>query len=162
MSDSESLNSSLPKVMISSKNERFFICHLNNMTLQIIFDACCASMDEGSKRPIASNDSRQALSCRFYSASGIEVTSSPDIICIVCNQVLHHLSQHKTSSKGKYLLAKAHIRKLNEFTETQVTDVTSSTVDGTALAILKRQGSRGISIVSLQRKIRFDIQFGPY
>jgi len=35
-------------------------------------------------------------------------------------------------------------------------------VDETALAILKRQGSRGITIVSVQRKIRFDIQFNPY
>jgi hypothetical protein len=30
------------------------------------------------------------------------------------------------------------------------------------LAIRKRQGSRGITIVSLQRKIIFDIQFNPY
>jgi len=35
-------------------------------------------------------------------------------------------------------------------------------VDETALAILKWQGSRGITIVSLQSKIRFDIQFNPY
>jgi hypothetical protein len=35
-------------------------------------------------------------------------------------------------------------------------------VDEIALAILKRQGSRGITIVSLQRKIIFDIQFNAY
>jgi hypothetical protein len=58
---------------------------------------------------------------------------------------------------GKHLLAKAHIAKLNEFTETEVTELTSSTVDETALAILEMQGSQGIAIVSLQRKIRFDI-----
>jgi hypothetical protein len=58
---------------------------------------------------------------------------------------------------GKHLLAKAHIAKLNEFTETEVTELTSSTVDETALAIMKMQGSQGIAIVSLQRKIRFDI-----
>jgi hypothetical protein len=40
--------------------------------------------------------------------------------------------------------------------------LTSMTVDETALAILKRQGSRGITIVSLQRKIIYDIQFDPY
>jgi len=34
-------------------------------------------------------------------------------------------------------------------------------VDETALAILKRQGSRGITIVSSQRKIIFDIQLDP-
>jgi len=63
---------------------------------------------------------------------------------------------------GKHLLATAHIAKLNELTETEVTELTSTSVDETALAILKRQGSRGITIVSMQRKIRFDIQFNPY
>jgi hypothetical protein len=63
---------------------------------------------------------------------------------------------------GKPLLAKAYITQLIELPETEVTELTSSTVDETALAILKKQGSRGITIVSLQRKIRFDIQFNPY
>jgi hypothetical protein len=63
---------------------------------------------------------------------------------------------------GKHLLAKAHIAKLNELTESEVTELTSSMVDETALAILKRQRSRGITMVSLQRKIIFDIQFDPY
>jgi hypothetical protein len=38
---------------------------------------------------------------------------------------------------GKPLLAKAYITKLNELQETEVTELTSSTVDETALAILK-------------------------
>jgi len=63
---------------------------------------------------------------------------------------------------GKHLLAKAHIAKLNELTESEVIELTSSTVDETAWAILKRQGSRGITIVSSQRKIIFDIQVDPY
>jgi uridylate kinase len=63
---------------------------------------------------------------------------------------------------GKHLLATAHIAKLNKLTESEVTDLTSSMVDETALAILKRQGSRGITIVSLQWKIKFDIQFYQY
>jgi len=63
---------------------------------------------------------------------------------------------------GKHLLAKAHIAKLYELKEPEVTEFTSTTVDETAMAILKRPGSRGIAIVSMQRKIRFDIQFNPY
>jgi len=63
---------------------------------------------------------------------------------------------------GKHSLAKAHIAKLNELTDSEVTELTSTMVDETALAILKRQGSRGITTVSLQRKFRFDIQFNPY
>jgi len=62
MSDTKSLNTSLLDVMISSKNERVFIRDLSDLTLQIIFDAWWASMNEGSKRPIALNNSRQALS----------------------------------------------------------------------------------------------------
>ena len=47
---------------------------------------------------------------------------------------------------GKHLLAKAHIARWNEITESKVTELTSLTVDETALAIPKRQGGRGITI----------------
>jgi len=63
---------------------------------------------------------------------------------------------------GKHLLAKAHVAKLNELTESEITELTSSMVDETALASITRQGSRGITILSSQRKIRFDIQVDPY
>ena len=119
-------------------------------------------MTEGSKRPIAWNDSRQAPLWRFYLHCAIEETGSPGIICIVCHQVLRHPSEYGTSTMVKHLLAKAHIVKLKEWMESEVTELISSTVDETALAILKRQGSRGITIVSLQRKVRFDILFNPY
>jgi len=59
---------------------------------------------------------------------------------------------------GKHMLAKAHIAKSKEFTVSEHTELTSSTVDETALDILKRQGSRGIPIVSSQRKFEFTIQ----
>jgi len=59
---------------------------------------------------------------------------------------------------GTHLLAKAHIGKLNELTVSEVTELTSSMVDETALAILKRQGSGGIPIVTSQRKIKLTIQ----
>jgi hypothetical protein len=62
----------------------------------------------------------------------------------------------------KHFLAKSHIAKLNELTEKEVNELSSSTVDETAVAILKRQESCGITIVNSQRKIRFDIQFDPY
>jgi len=56
---------------------------------------------------------------------------------------------------GKQLLAKAHIAKLNELTESEVSELITTTIDETALAILKRQGSRVITIVRMQRKIIF-------
>jgi len=162
MSDSKSLNTSLLEVMISSKSELVSIRDLSDLILQIILDGWWDSMNEGSKRPIAWNNSRHVPSWRFYSQCGIEVTGSPGIICIVCHQVFRHPSEYGTSPMGKHLLAKAHIAKLNESTETKVTELTSTTVDETALAILKRQGSWGIIIVRMQRKIRFDIQYNPY
>jgi hypothetical protein len=58
---------------------------------------------------------------------------------------------------GKHLLASVHIAKLNELTVSEVTKLTSSTVDETALAILKRKGSRGIPIVNSQTKFKFNI-----
>jgi hypothetical protein len=62
---------------------------------------------------------------------------------------------------GKHLMAKVHIAMLNDFTESAVTELTSSIVDETALVILKRKRSCGITIVSLQRKFRFDVLFNP-
>jgi len=161
MSDSKFWNTSLLEDMISSKSDRVFIHDLCDLTLQIICDARWDSIIEGSKRLIAWNNSRHAPSWRFYLHCGIAATSNPGIICIICHQVLRHPSEHGTSSMGEHLLAKAHIAKLNNLTETEVTELTSTTVDQTALAILKRQGSRGITIVSMQREIRFDIQFNP-
>jgi hypothetical protein len=63
---------------------------------------------------------------------------------------------------GKHLLAKAHIAKLNELTESEVPELTSSTLDETALTILKRHGSGGITIVSVPRKMIVIIQLDPY
>jgi len=111
---------------------------LSDHTLQIVFDAWWASMNVGSKRCIAWNNSRHVPSWRFYLHCGIEETGSPGIICIVCHQVLRHPSEHVTSSMGKHLLAKAHIAKLNELTESEVTQLSSLTVDETALAILRK------------------------
>jgi len=110
-------------------------------------------------RSIAWKNSRHAPSWRFYLHCTIQETSSPAIICNVCHQVLRHLSEHGTSSMGKHMLAKAHITKLNKLTDSEVTELISSMVDETAHAILKRQGSRGITIVSLQRKFIVDIDF---
>jgi len=162
MSDSKSFNTSLLNVIISSNNERVIILDFSNLALQIIFDACWASMKVDSKRPIARNHYRHAPSSRFYSHCGIDETGSPGIICMVRHQVLRDPSEHGTSSMGKHLLAKAHNAKLNELIECEVTELTSSMVDETALSILKRQGSRGITIVSSQWKIRFDIQVDTY
>jgi hypothetical protein len=63
---------------------------------------------------------------------------------------------------GKHLVAKAHFAKLNELTESEVTELISSTVEETSVAILKRHGSRGITIVSLPRTMIVDIQLNPY
>jgi hypothetical protein len=65
MADTKSLNTSLLEVMISCKNEHVFICDFSDLTSQIIFDAWWASMNVGSKRPIAWNNFRHAPLWRF-------------------------------------------------------------------------------------------------
>ena len=157
MSDSKSLNTLFLEVIISSKNECVFIHDLSDLILHIIFDTWWASMNVGSKHLIGWNNSRHAPSWWFYVHCGIEETGSPAIICIVCHQVLCHPSEHGTSSMAKHLPAKVHNAKWDEWTELKVTELTSSTVHETALARLKRQGSRGIPIVSSVRKFIFDI-----
>jgi len=139
--------------MISSKNEHVFIHDLSDHTLQIIFVALWASMIVGSKRSIAGNNSEHAPSWGFYFHCSIEETGSPGIIHIVCHQVLHHPLEHGTSSMRKHLVATAQIAKLYQITESEVSELTSLTVDETALPILTRQGSWGITIVSSQRKV---------
>jgi len=145
--------------MLSSINECVFICDLNDLTVQIIFDAWWASINVGPKRTISWKDSRHALSWRFYLHCGIEETGCPGIIRIVCHPVLRHPSEHGTRSMAKPSLAKAHIAKLNELTESEVTELTSLMVDETALAIVKREGRRGITIVSSQTKFNVHIVF---
>ena len=147
------------EVMISFKNEPVVICDLNDLTLQIILDAWLVALNMGSVRSIAWMNSWHTPTWRFYLRCRIEETGSPGIICIICPQVLRHLSEHGTSSMGKHLLGKAHIAKLNKLKESEVTELTSSTVNEAALAILKRQGSRGITIVSSQRKCVVNIDF---
>jgi len=87
---------------------------------------------------------------------------STGITCIICHQVLRHPSEHGTSSMRKHLQGKALIAKLNELTESEVSELTSSMVDETAVVILKRQGSQGITIVSSQRKYLFHIPLNQY
>jgi len=144
--------------MISSTNECVIICDLSDLTLQITFDTWGASMNIGLNSPIAWNDCRHACSWHIYSHCGIEEISSPGNIRIICHQVLRHPSEHEISSMGIQVQAKEHIVKLNESTESDFTELTSSIVDGIALAILKRQASQGITIVSSQRKFIFDIE----
>jgi len=57
MLDSKSLNTSLLKVKISSKDEHVFIRDLSDLDSQTILDAWWASMNVESKRPVAWNDS---------------------------------------------------------------------------------------------------------
>ena len=57
---------------------------------------------------------------------------------------------------GTHLLAKAHIAKVNKSTRTEVSELTSTTVGETALALLKRQGTHGVTIVTTQKKFIFD------
>jgi len=119
-------------------------------------------MNVGSKCPIAWNHSRHASSWPCYVHCRIAETGSPGIICIICHQVCRNPSDHGIGSMGNHLLSKAHIAKFNKLTQSEIIELTSSMVDETAWAILNRQGSQGITIVSLQRKIIFDIKVNPY
>jgi hypothetical protein len=150
MLDSQSLNTPLLKVMISSKNEDVFICNLSDSTLQSIFNAWWASMNGRLKRSIVWNNSSHAPFWRFFLYCGTDETGSSGIKCVICHQVLRHPLEFGTSSLWKHCLAETNIAKLNEFTQSEVTALTSSKVDETALAILKRKVSPGITIVSLQ------------
>jgi len=65
MSDWKSLHTALVEVMIPSKDKRVFIRDMSDLTLHIVIDAWWASMNVGSKRPIAWNNSRHAPWWRY-------------------------------------------------------------------------------------------------
>jgi len=138
MSDSTLLNTWLLQVVISSDNEYGFIGYLSGLSLWIIFNTWWASINVGSKQLIASNPSGHATSWWRYLHSRIDMTGSPGILYIICHQVLCHPSEHGTSSMGKYLWAKAYITMLNEWKESDVTELTGSMIDETYLAIRQR------------------------
>jgi len=128
--------------MISFNDEHVFIRDMSNFALYIIRDTWWASMNLCTKHPIAENHSRYAPSWRFYWHCGFGGTGFPGIVYIVCHQCLRHLLEHGTSSMGKHLLVNVLIEKLKELTELEVSELTSTSVDEKAFAILKRQGSR--------------------
>jgi len=92
MSVSKSLNTSLLEVEISCKTEHVFCCDLDDLTLQIFFDAWWASRNVCLKRPITWINSRHLPSWGFNSHCGIEEFSSPCIICVMCHEVLRQQS----------------------------------------------------------------------
>jgi len=143
--------------MISSKYEHVFFHTLSDHTSQIIFNTWWASVNVWSQHPLAWSNSRHVPSWQFYLHCGVEKTGSPGIICSGCHQVICHPSEYATSSMVNQWLPKAHITKVNELTELEVSELTNSTVAETALPILERQGSQGITIVSLPRRFIFDI-----
>jgi len=118
-------------------------------------------MNVDSKCPILWKNCGHAPSWGFNLHCGIEETASHGIICIVSHLVLWHPSEYGASSMRKHLLAKVHIAKLNKLTESEVSELTSTTSDEKALAILKRQGSRGITLVRLPKKFIFDSSVLP-
>jgi hypothetical protein len=133
-----------------------------NLTSQIIFDTGWGWMNVCLKWPFAWNNSSLQPSWRFYLHCGSNGTSSPGIICVICQQVLCYLSEYGTSPMGTHLQEKAPITKVNEFTESEVTAFTCSMVEEISLAILKWRGCRGITIVSSQSHSIFNIQIIPY
>jgi len=143
--------------MVFSKNEPVFIRELSDLTLQIIFEACWIWMNVPWKRSTGGNNSIYLPSWKFDLHCRIEEISSPWLIWIICHHVLRHPSECETSSMGKHLLAKARISKHNKIKVSVVTELTSSTLNETAGAMLKRHWNQGIPIVCSQRKFKFNI-----
>jgi len=132
MPDSQSRNISSQEVFMSSTNNCILFRDLNDLTLKIVFDPSWASMNVGSKHPIAWHNATHALTCSFYLLWGIEETGGPGIISIISHEVLCHPSEHDFNSMGKHWPAKAHIVQLNDLTVFEVSALTHTTIDETA------------------------------
>jgi len=157
MCDFKCVYTSLIEVMISSNNEGVCIRDMNDLTLQIIFEAWLTSINVDFKLSIAWNDFRHASCQRFYLHYWVEETGSPGIICIIRHQVLRYPPEHVTSSLWKHLLAIAHIAIWIQLIESTIYELSQSTFDETALAILMTKGSWWMTIVRSQLKLLMDI-----
>jgi len=71
----------------------------------------------------------------------MEETSSPRIIHLIGHQVLCHPSEHASRSMREQVRAKVHIAMLYKFTVSDITECTEATVDESAQAILRIEGS---------------------
>jgi hypothetical protein len=74
-------------------------------------------MNAGLQSSIVLYNSTHAASWHCYLNCGGEKTDNPGDIYIVCFQVLHHPSEHVTSSIKHNLLLKPHIPKIIKNTE---------------------------------------------
>lgn len=157
MSDSKYLNTTLIEVTISSNDYCVCIRDLSDVTLQIILDVWWASVRVNSTCSIACDNSQCARACWFHLHWAIEKTAIPGIMGIVRHHILLHLSESGTNSMGKHLLTEPHIAQWNKSIVTKVTELTTSTATEIAVAILMKQRRPGITSVSLDRKIIFNI-----
>ena len=162
LSDSHYLITSLPELRVSPEDEGVLFHDLSDRTLPLIFDSWWGSMSVSAKHSVPWNNSSHASSWGFDLHCGNQMCSSAGIICFVFDRVLRHSSEHGPSSMWNFLLSKTHNAKINELAESEVTELTGSTVNGTALEIVKRQGIRGIPIVSWQRKFITHIPLNVY
>jgi hypothetical protein len=103
-SDSDSFNPLLLKVTISSNNESFFICYMDNHTLQIIFDNWWDFINVNTKCAIVWNNPTHRQSWNVFLHCRIEVSGSQGIISIICHQVLCHPTNHGTNTIEKCLV----------------------------------------------------------
>jgi hypothetical protein len=150
-------NPSLLEVVISSPNTHVLIRDWRNLSLLIIFNAWWVSLTVGSWHPIASSNHTQAPCGPLYLHCRMETGGIISIIGIVCHQVLHLVSPPVISSMWNHLIGKVLIATFNESKESDVHDLTCSTVDELAFTTLTTQKSQGITIVSWRRKFVLDI-----
>lgn len=149
VADSQSLNKSFLEILIPSTKELVIIRDLSDIDFQLTCGTLWASIYVGSKCLTDSDNFRFVPLRGFYVHIRLQETASPGIICIGCDQCLRYWSEHGTSPIGIHSLTKVQIEMLNESTESEVSELASSTVEDTVLAILQRQSGRGITIVSL-------------
>jgi hypothetical protein len=76
--------------------------------------------------------------------------------------MFRHPSEHWAGSTGKYLVGKSSLHNIKRTNRGKIDEIAWLTVDATALAILKRQGCRGITVVSGQKKFLFEIHVNQY
>lgn len=136
------------EVLHAAGDQLVYIRDPTDKTLQTIFDTWWTEKKATTKKPITWNGRKSASAWRFYKQCATVEEGRPFIVCIVCHQLIVHPAETGTSAMAKHLLRKEHVNKLNELTEMERDELSSTAVDEQALDVLKKKGSLGVVVAS--------------
>src|SRR5215216_2502581 len=139
MSSSTSIDTTSLEVMHAANKQIAYIRHPTDRVAQIVFDTWWKEMKMTTKKAINWSGRKTSPAWRFYKQCAIAENGRPHIICIVCLQLIAHPAENGTTAMTKHLDCREHVKMLNELTDSQKLQLSSTAVAEEALDVLKKK-----------------------